>query len=135
MTPDNAEWHESSSAAAAGGGYGQHGPPPGYGHPLPQGTPAGHPSYPSPYYVVAAAPPTNTMAILAIIFAFVFSPLGIVFGLIGRSQIRRTGESGDGLALAGLIFGAVFTALSVASVVFVIITMAATFSAIPALAP
>jgi len=57
--------------------------------------------YPAP---VGYEPPvqqrrgTNTMAILALIFAFVLSPLGIVFGLIGRKQIGRTGEGGRGLA-------------------------------------
>ncbi|MEJ7749705.1 MAG: DUF4190 domain-containing protein [Candidatus Limnocylindrales bacterium] len=53
------------------------------------------------------------MAILAIVFAFAFPPLGIVFGIIGRNQIKRTGEEGSGLALAGLILGSVFTALIV----------------------
>ncbi len=55
---------------------------------------------------------TNTMAILSIIFAFVFWPLGIVFGHIAKGQIRRTGESGGGLASAGLILGYIFGALS-----------------------
>jgi Domain of unknown function (DUF1707)/Domain of unknown function (DUF4190) len=40
---------------------------------------------------------------------FVFGPLAtipaIVFGHIARHQIRRTGEQGAGLALAGLILG------------------------------
>lgn len=46
---------------------------------------------------------TNTLAILALIFAFLFWPLGIVFGHMGYAQCRRTGEQGRGLALAGLI--------------------------------
>lgn len=57
--------------------------------------------------------PTNTMAILALVFAFVFTPLGIIFGFIARSQIRRTGEGGDGLALAGIIIGFVWLAIIV----------------------
>jgi len=40
---------------------------------------------------------------------FVFGPLAtipaIVFGHMARYQIKRTGEQGDGLALAGLILG------------------------------
>jgi hypothetical protein len=35
--------------------------------------------------------------------AFVFWPAGIVCGFIARSQIRNTGEAGDGMALAGII--------------------------------
>ncbi|MDI9915903.1 DUF4190 domain-containing protein [Rhodococcus sp. IEGM 1379] len=57
--------------------------------------------------------PTNTLAVLALVFAFLVAPLGIVFGHIARSQIKRTGEQGDGLALAGLIIGYIFTALGI----------------------
>jgi len=53
--------------------------------------------------VIVASAPTNTMAVLSLVFAFVFTPLGVVFGHIARGQIKRTGEQGDGLALAGLI--------------------------------
>ncbi|MDQ2729537.1 MAG: DUF4190 domain-containing protein [Actinomycetota bacterium] len=76
-----------------------------YGGP-PPGPPAGYP--PGPY-----RRPTNTMAILSLIFAFIFSPLGIVFGVIAKRQIRDTGEDGAGLATAGLVVGAVLTGLFV----------------------
>jgi hypothetical protein len=49
------------------------------------------------------------MAVLALVFAFVFSPLGIVFGVMGRKQIKRTAEGGKGLATTGLVLGIVFT--------------------------
>ncbi|MBS1907171.1 MAG: DUF4190 domain-containing protein [Actinobacteria bacterium] len=52
-----------------------------------------------------AAPRTNTMAILSLIFAFFFSLLAVIFGHVARSQIGRTGEGGRGLATAGLILG------------------------------
>jgi hypothetical protein len=112
-------------------------PPPGY-------PPTGYtqPGYPQPGYLpppVGAYPGypppargTNTMAILALVFAFVFAPAGIVFGIIARNQIARTGEEGEGLALAGLIVGAVFTLLIVAYIIFMIVIFAAAFSAIPA---
>ncbi|MGC0366591.1 hypothetical protein ABH922_004575 [Rhodococcus sp. 27YEA15] len=60
--------------------------------------------------------PTNTLAVLALVFAFLFAPLGIVFGHIARNQIRKSGEDGDGLALAGLILGYIFTGLGVLAV-------------------
>jgi hypothetical protein len=56
--------------------------------------------------------------------AFVFSPLGLIFGIVARRQIRQTGEDGDGLALAGLIIGGIFTALGIAAVALVIIALA-----------
>jgi hypothetical protein len=79
--------------------------------------PPPHP-YQQPYYPYPPPYPygprgTNTMAILALVFAFVFAPLAILFGHIGRKQIRETGEDGDGLALAGLIMGYIFTGIGV----------------------
>jgi hypothetical protein len=107
-------------------GYGQQ---TGYGQQYPPGAYGGYPAQ-QPYYP-PAAPPTNTMAILALIFAFVFPPLGIVFGLVGRGQIKRTGEAGDGLALAGVIIGATFTLIFVAYIVFLFVFFGALASSIP----
>lgn len=111
-------------------GYGQSGPyDPGqygrqqYGSPG-YGAPPGYPGYGN------ASGQTNTMAILALIFAFVFSPLGIVFGFIARNQIKRTGEGGDGLALAGLILSTLFTLLAIASLVFVLVVLASTVGSV-----
>ena len=90
-------------------GYGQqpgyppqsgYGPPPGYPA-QPYGQPGWGPGWPRP---------TNTMAILAIVLAFVFAPAGLVLGIVARRQIRETGEEGDGLALAGIIVGGIATA-------------------------
>jgi hypothetical protein len=64
--------------------------------------------------------PTNTMAILALVMAFVFAPAGLILGIIARKQIRQTGEDGDGLALAGIIIGGIVTALYVLFFLFAI---------------
>jgi uncharacterized protein DUF4190 len=73
-------------------------------------------TYQDPYqqqpYQQPAQTRTNTMAILSLIFAFVFWPLGIVFGHMARGQIRRTGEGGAGLATAGLVIGYIFGVLT-----------------------
>ncbi len=55
-----------------------------------------------PQQQYAPIPPTNTMAVLSLVFAFLFWPLSIVFGHIGRKQIRESAERGRGLATAGL---------------------------------
>ena len=69
---------------------------------------------PTPY---AAPPPvgrpTNVLAIIALIASFVVPLAGIIVGFIALNQIKRTGESGHGLALAGVILGFVFSALYV----------------------
>jgi Domain of unknown function (DUF4190) len=101
----------------APGGY----PPPGYGQPG-YGQPGyGPPAYP-PYGYRA---PTNTMAILALVFAFVFAPVGLGLGIAARRQIARTGEEGAGLALAGMIVGGLFTGLWVIAIIFWIIALTA----------
>jgi hypothetical protein len=60
-----------------------------------------------------AQPGYNVLAILSLVFAFVFAPVGIVLGHIARRQIGRTGEQGNGLAMAGLILSYIFTGLVV----------------------
>jgi hypothetical protein len=69
-----------------------------------------HSPYPPGY---AVGPPTNTMAILALVFAFIFPLAAIFLGHAAKKQIQRTGEAGEGLATAGLWLGYIFTGLSV----------------------
>ena len=61
-------------------------------------------------YEPAALRPWNALAIIALVLAFVAPPGGIVCGHIARRQIRTSGGQGDGLALAGLVLGYVFSA-------------------------
>lgn len=84
------------------------------------------PHYPGGYdqYAYPAKAPTNAMAVLALVFAFVVPPLGMVFGFVARRQIKRTGESGHGVALAGLVVGGIFTAFIVLFVVLAILAFA-----------
>ncbi|WP_099244581.1 peptidylprolyl isomerase [Mycobacterium sp. shizuoka-1] len=82
--------------------------PPPYYPPPPYGSPYG----PGPY-AYPAPPPTNGMAIASLICAFLFAPLGIVFGHISLSQIKKSGEEGRGLAIAGLVISYLVTVLSI----------------------
>jgi hypothetical protein len=96
----------------------QYGPPPGYGQ-APYGPPPGY-GYPPPY-----PRPTNQLAIVSLVLAFVFAPAGLILGIVARKQIRRTGEEGAGLALAGIIVGGISTAFFVLMILFWIIAFAA----------
>jgi hypothetical protein len=76
-------------------------------------------SYP-PYGQQPGYPPryggpsgTNIMAILSLVFAFVFAPAGIVLGHIAKRQIRETGQEGGQLATWGLALSYAITALYV----------------------
>jgi hypothetical protein len=47
----------------------------------------------------------NSLAVIAVVLGVVIAPLAIPFGHIARSQIKKTGERGSGMALAGLVLG------------------------------
>jgi len=83
-------------------------PQPPYGAPPPYG--------PGPYPYPPPAQ-TNGMAVASLICAFVFAPLGIVFGHISLSQIKRTGEEGRGLAVAGLVISYLVTVVTILAVI------------------
>jgi Domain of unknown function (DUF4190) len=123
------------------GGYppapGSYPPAPG-GHPPPYagGYPAQQYStpvpYQQPYGYAPMVQPTNTLAILALVLAFVFAPAGVICGIIARKQIRESHEQGEGLALAGVIVGSVLVALGVLYIVFMIVLLMGLATGIPA---
>jgi len=65
--------------------------------------------------------PTNVLAIIALIGAFVLAPVGIICGHIALGQIKRTGEGGHALALWGTILGYVFTIIWILAILFSVI--------------
>ena len=102
--------------------------PPAYGTPPPYGQPPGQPPYGQPPYGQPQygqpaygqygynyphAAGTNGLAIASLICAFFCSPLGLIFGFVAKSQIRRTGQQGNGLATAGIVVSAVSLVLGV----------------------
>jgi Domain of unknown function (DUF4190) len=113
-------------------GYPPPGPPPAWppspypqsGHPapsspapsLPGGYPTGYPppGYPPPGYGPMPGPGTNGFAIASLVLGIIWifglgSLLALIFGLIARSQIDRTGrrQGGRGMAIAGIVLGIV----------------------------
>ncbi len=88
--------------------------------------PGGHPPAP------AATPKTNSMAIASLVCGIgqvMFWPLitvpAIVLGHIARNQIRRDGEAGSGMALAGLILGYIGAGVALLVAIGVIVAVAA----------
>src|SRR5215217_5212754 len=87
--------------------------------PAPQGTPFGQPNgavpppYGQPYgYGYPYVPPqrTNGLAIASMVLGILWlywigSILALVFGYIAKNQIRERGESGGGMATAGIVLG------------------------------
>ena len=105
------------------------GPPPGHAPPG-----YGPAAYAPPGYGPGYGPPpghgwrraTNQLAVVALVLSFLgaLSPVGLVLGIVARGQIRRTGEAGDGLALAAIIVGGVLTTLLVVGLLFWILVLA-----------
>lgn len=55
----------------------------------------------------------NAFAILGFIFAFVISPLGLIFSIIGLSKAKKMGGKQKGLAVAGLIISVISILITV----------------------
>lgn len=107
------EWRVNRRPQAGGVGVASASGPQLVGH-----TAAGEPVYAN---AVVSVQSTNTMAILALVFGVLGGVLAIPFGHVARSQIRRTGEGGAGLALAGLILGYVALAAWVVGVIVLLV--------------
>lgn len=83
------------------------------------------PSAGSPMYAGVAPVPspvdyanrTNVVAIFAIVLGFVVPVGGIIAGAVGLAQVKRTGEKGRGLAIAGIVVGSVMTVLGTVAVI------------------
>lgn len=99
-------------------------PPPGPHppHPGPYG-PQGYPPQP-PYqqwpgpYSPYSRPPVNGFAIASLVFGILccIPGVGLILGLVGLSQIKKKGERGKGLAIAGSILSALGIVLLVIGV-------------------
>ena len=83
--------------------------------------PPAAPPAPTPYASAPTGPKTNTLAIVSLVLAFFISLGAIICGHIALSQIKKTGENGRGLALAGLILGYVGLVVGFIAIVFSII--------------
>jgi hypothetical protein len=106
VDPRNDDQYRGDPPAYGPPGYG----PPGYG--------------PPPGYALRRQ--TNPMAIVALVLSCLgaLAPVGMVLGIVARGQIRRTGEQGDGLALAAIIVGGIATTVMVVGLLLVILMVA-----------
>ncbi|MET0791780.1 MAG: DUF4190 domain-containing protein [Polyangiaceae bacterium] len=72
---------------------------------------------------------TNSAAVISLIagvlgwslLPVVATPVAIILGHIARGQIKRTGQGGDGFAIAGLVLGYLQVLLAVVAVVIMTI--------------
>ncbi|MFN8073862.1 MAG: septum formation family protein [Kineosporiaceae bacterium] len=97
-------------------------PPPDY---APQGfPPPGFPP-PQPGQVLPPQPAkgVDVVSILALVFALIMAPVGLVLGIVGLARTKGGKRGGRGLAIAGVALGALFTLVGVAAIVAVVALM------------
>ncbi|MFA7265918.1 MAG: DUF4190 domain-containing protein [Candidatus Nanopelagicales bacterium] len=86
-------------------------PPPGGGIPAPPppppigGVPAGGQQANNGLAIASLV--VGLVSFLCCSFGFIPGVIAIVLGVIARGQIKTTGQRGDGMALAGIILGAI----------------------------
>ncbi|GAB2528025.1 DUF4190 domain-containing protein [Paramicrobacterium agarici] len=80
------------------------------------------PPAPNPYQGAPAPQEKyNVMAIVGFILAFIVNIVGAILSFVALSQIKKTGEKGRGLAIAGVIIG---LASLVITIIYIIIVVA-----------
>ncbi|OMC16466.1 DUF4190 domain-containing protein [Mycobacterium sp. SP-6446] len=101
---------------------GGHQPPPGgYAPPPSQQQPWGQPTLQPGY--PGLQPRTNGFAIASLVFGVLGGALlSVTFGIIALSQIKRRGQRGRGLAIAGMVASAVYVVLYSVAIVFAVLS-------------
>lgn len=95
-------------------GYSQSQPPANYTY---SQFPYAQPSYPTSGYAPNTPtqgysnPQWNTLAILSVVFLFVFMPASLALGFLALSEIKKTGERGKVLAIVSICVSGFFVAL------------------------
>ena len=103
-------------------GYAAGYPGPGY-PPLPEyGVPyPGYPGYPGEY--AGGRPGLNALSVVSLVASVLWvcglgSVAGVVLGAVALNQIKRSGERGYGLAVAGIVVGVLGIVASLVSITF-----------------
>jgi len=102
-------------------------PPAAPAAPAQQAAPA-QPAYPAYGQPTAGyhAPPTNTMAVVAMVLSLaglltgITAIIGAILGHVSLGQIKRTGEGGRGFALTAIIAGWVITGIGIIIIIAVV---------------
>jgi hypothetical protein len=101
----------------------------------PYPAPPAAPAYGAPAYGQPVAAPTNSLSVVSLIagitawvvLPFIAGLVAVITGHLSLGQIKRTGEGGRGMALAGVILGWVNIGLTILATVFVIVLVLGVF--------
>ncbi|MGS0561197.1 DUF4190 domain-containing protein [Microbacterium aurugineum] len=104
-------------------------PPPYPEQPTPEpGTPAapggGYPAAPAPEYPQPTpTPPGRVLSIVGLVLAFLMAPVGLVISIVAAVKLGKAGQP-KGLAIAGIIVGAIITILEIVAIILVVTVFA-----------
>lgn len=95
-------------------------PPPSW-NAAPGGDPAASYAPPAPtdgsgYAAAPTSPPGRVLSIVGLVLAFVAAPIGLILSIVAAVQLGKAGAP-KGLAIAGIIVGAVITLLWIIGII------------------
>lgn len=98
---------------------------------------AGDPAPGAPVYTTstpASPPPGRVLAIVGLVLAFVVAPVGLIISIVAAVKLGKTGQP-KGLAIAGIIVGAIVTIFWAILLVVMFTVFAALFGMCAELGP
>ncbi|MCZ4299721.1 MULTISPECIES: hypothetical protein [Microbacterium] len=97
-------------------------PTPGSGAPAAPG--GGYPAAPAPAYSQPTpTPPGRVLSIVGLVLAFLMAPVGLIISIVAAVKLGKAGQP-KGLAIAGIIVGAIITILEIVAIILVVTVFA-----------
>ncbi|WP_454113448.1 DUF4190 domain-containing protein [Microbacterium maritypicum] len=84
--------------------------------------PGAAPAYPQP----EPSPPGRVLSIVGLVLAFVAAPIGLILSIVAAVKLGKAGQP-KGLAIAGIVVGAVLTIVEIIGIILFIAFSAAIF--------
>ncbi|QYG11703.1 MULTISPECIES: DUF4190 domain-containing protein [Microbacterium] len=84
--------------------------------------PGAAPAYPQP----EPSPPGRVLSIVGLVLAFVAAPIGLILSIVAAVKLGKAGQP-KGLAIAGIVVGAVLTIVEIIGIILFIAFFAAIF--------
>ncbi|MBP7834548.1 DUF4190 domain-containing protein [Candidatus Saccharibacteria bacterium] len=66
---------------------------------------------------------TNVLSVIGLIFAFFVPLIGLICSIIGLAQVKKKGEKGKGLAIAGIIISVIVGLLQILTIVLIVVAV------------
>ena len=88
----------------------------------------------TPYGQPTPTPPGRVLSIVGLVLAFVAAPIGLVISIVAAVKLGKAGQP-KGLAIAGIIVGAIITIFWIIAIIFFVAVFANIFGTCAELGP